>query len=483
MFGFDQAVLGTLSTQPAFLAAIGSTDTLIIGWVLSFFSVGAVFGSLLAVYVGFTTGRRFLIFMGCVLMVIGAALQAASFSLAQMLVGRFISGLGIGLMTSSVPVLLAEVAKAHRRGQVICLLFVCGVLGIALADWFDYGIIKHSTNPEYTWRFPVAFQAAFCLVTMATIPFLPESPRWLYAHGRDEDGDNVIARIYDVPEDADIVLRTRASLKVEAEIEAANEFQGWRWVVTCVKAIFYDTTEFKIGKRLRLVILISMLQELSGLNIIVAYSARMFQLNLGFDAMKAAMVSGIIQTVWALFVLASTLTIERFGRKITLYVGTIFCTLGMTGFTICISFGSQAAGWAGMIMLIIFYFGFGFGMLPISWLYPAEVLPSHLRHVGEGIGATTSWIFTFLTLFTGPIAIANTGWKIFILYIIFNFLALPFAYFMLVETKSKTLEEIDYAFGSLETMQGYEHRMVDAQERATHGNEKQPSAVDKDIQA
>lgn len=102
----------------------------------------------------------------------------------------------------------------------------------------------------------------------ATIPFLPESPRWLYAHGRDEDGDNVIARIYDVPEDADIVLRTRASLKVEAEIEAANEFQGWRWVVTCVKAIFYDTTEFKIGKRLRLVILISMLQELSGLNIV-----------------------------------------------------------------------------------------------------------------------------------------------------------------------------------------------------------------------
>lgn len=66
--------------------------------------------------------------MGCVLMVIGAALQAASFSLAQMLVGRFISGLGIGLMTSSVPVLLAEVAKAHRRGQVICLLFVCGVV-------------------------------------------------------------------------------------------------------------------------------------------------------------------------------------------------------------------------------------------------------------------------------------------------------------------------------------------------------------------
>lgn len=65
-------------------------------------------------------------------------------------------------------------------------------------------------------------------------------------------------------------------------------------------------------------------------------------------------------------------------------------------------------------------------MLPVSWLYPAEILPIHMRHIGEGVGAVTSWTFTFLTLFTGPLSIEKCGWKIFVLYIVFNFLALPF---------------------------------------------------------
>lgn len=98
----------------------------------------------------------------------------------------------------------------------------------------------------------------------------------------------------------------------------------------------------------------------------------------------------------------------------------------MLGFTVCISYGSEAAGWAGMVMLIVFYAGFGFGMLPISWLYPAEIMPVHLRHMAEGVGAATSWLFTFVTLFTGPIAIEKIGWKIFVLYVIFNFLTFPF---------------------------------------------------------
>lgn len=101
---------------------------MIIGWILAFFSVGGVFGSLLAIVLGFRFGRRWLIFGGCVLMVIGAALQAATFSLTQLLLGRFISGLGIGLLSSSVPVLLAEISKENMRGKIIAMLFVLGVV-------------------------------------------------------------------------------------------------------------------------------------------------------------------------------------------------------------------------------------------------------------------------------------------------------------------------------------------------------------------
>lgn len=103
--------------------------------------------------------------------------------------------------------------------------------------------------------------------SQATIFLVPESPRWLYAHGRFADADNVLARIYSTTEDSDIVLRTRAALVVETELEA-NERRGFNLVVDCAKAIFHDTTDLKLGKRLRLVILISFLQEMSGLNVV-----------------------------------------------------------------------------------------------------------------------------------------------------------------------------------------------------------------------
>lgn len=138
----------------------------------------------------------------------------------------------------------------------------------------------------------------------------------------------------------------------------------------------------------------------------------------------------------------------------------------MTGFTVSIAIGTKSAGWAGMIMLIVFFFGFAFGMLPISWLYPSEILPLHMRHVGLGVAGITTWLFTFLTVFTGPISFEATGYKIFILYIIFNALAFPYgefsrwraqdrsesltspyvAYFLMEETKNKTLEEINLIF-------------------------------------
>ncbi len=102
----------------------------------------------------------------------------------------------------------------------------------------------------------------------------------------------------------------------------------------------------------------------------------------------------------------------------------------MIGFTVSIAIGTESAGWAGMVMLIIFFLGFAFGMLPISWLYPTEVLPLHMRHIGEGVAGVVSWLFTFLTVFTGPVSIEKTGWKIFILYIIFNALAFPFGKYL-----------------------------------------------------
>ncbi|KIW95864.1 uncharacterized protein Z519_02928 [Cladophialophora bantiana CBS 173.52] len=336
-----------------------------------------------------------LIVIGCLFLVIGAALQAASFSLAQMIAGRLIAGFGVGFVSCAIPLLASEIAKPNRRGILIAALFTLAV---------------------------------------ATIFLLPESPRWLYARGYVEAANNVLARVYDQTEHSELVQATYAALK--------SREKGFRLFTQCIKAMFWDTTDLKLGRRLRLCFLIMMLQEMSGLNVIVPYTNNLFEIDLKFDALKSTMIASIIQVAWAAFTTCGMLTIERWGRRPTLMIGTTICTLG----SVISRAISTSAGWAGMVMLIVFFFGFAFGMLPMSWLYPSEILPLHMRHVGLGVAGVTTWLFTFLTVFTGPISFTATGYKIFILYIIFNALAFPYAYFLMVETKDKTLEEVNLAF-------------------------------------
>lgn len=111
-----------------------------------------------------------------------------------------------------------------------------------------------------------------------TIFLLPESPRWLFAVGQLEDASEVIAKIYGTTTSSEIVTKTRAAMQVEVEMESATEGSGWQLFLTCAKAVFYDTTELKLGRRLRLCILITFLQEMSGLNIVSNFSCHSKQL-------------------------------------------------------------------------------------------------------------------------------------------------------------------------------------------------------------
>lgn len=101
-----------------------------------------------------------------------------------------------------------------------------------------------------------------------TIWFVPESPRWLFAIGKSDDAIDVIARIYGTTTDSEIVVQTRTAMQVEIEMETSVAEGGWTFFLTCAKALFYDNTELNLGRRLRLCILISFLQEMSGLNIV-----------------------------------------------------------------------------------------------------------------------------------------------------------------------------------------------------------------------
>lgn len=145
------------------------------GISIASYNVGCFCGAIACLWVGNWLGRRKTIFLGSSIMVVGAALQCSAFSLAHLIVGRLITGMGNGLNTSTVPTWQSECSKSHRRGQLVMIEGALITGGICISYWIDFGM---SFAPgEVAWRFPIAFQIFFALLILVFILDLPESPR------------------------------------------------------------------------------------------------------------------------------------------------------------------------------------------------------------------------------------------------------------------------------------------------------------------
>lgn len=128
-------------------------------------------------YIGEKIGRKKTILLGTTIMLIGAILQTAAFGVPQMIVARIVAGIGNGLNTATAPVWQAETSKASMRGKLVVIEMVMNIAGFSLSNWLTYGF--SFLEGSITWRFPIAFQGVFMIVLYATVPWLPESPRFV----------------------------------------------------------------------------------------------------------------------------------------------------------------------------------------------------------------------------------------------------------------------------------------------------------------
>ena len=186
LFGYDNGVLANLIDNADFLAQFNPSKNML-GNIVSFLSLGAAIGALCAFFVSEEIGRRRTIYIGTTVMIIGAVIQASSFSSGQLLAGRIICGLGLGMNTSAVPAWHSECVPKQNRGSLMTtdLLWVTG--GALFAYWFDYGVTQNLSGPV-VFRLPLAFQLVFECAILLLMPFLPESPRWLALHGKKTRG-------------------------------------------------------------------------------------------------------------------------------------------------------------------------------------------------------------------------------------------------------------------------------------------------------
>ncbi|KHN98993.1 General substrate transporter [Metarhizium album ARSEF 1941] len=429
--------------------------------VAASYTLAAAVGSLTVMAVGNVFGRRYCIIIGNVCAIIGPALQASTWSVSQIIVGRVIGvsirplsmsskkcatdssqGFGLGFISCTVPTYMAEMSiNPKQRGPEIAIQCAVLISGIALAYWVAFGFTR--MDNQLSWRFPIGLQAIFAIISLLGMLMLPDTPRWYYSTGRDEQGDNVLSRLHALP------LNHPKVQAQKEEIQASIRLETQEVTKFDLSLLVWDTSELRVGRRIRIAFLILSLKQMMGINMMVYYSTLIFS-QVGLSSFLSQLLAAVMMTIYAFGTYVLPSTIERFGRRTILLTTAIACTVFMLIFVVMIAVPNRTlvTQWTGVAAVILFMCSFGYGWIGIPWLYASEIAPLNYRHVGGAAGAFGEWVFSFVTVFGGGYAIASVGWRIWIWQIFSCALAIAFVYFMCPETSGKTLEEIDIVFAT-----------------------------------
>ncbi|KAI1278204.1 putative sugar transporter [Xylaria sp. FL0933] len=448
IFGYNQANLGGLVGLKDWTKTFSDIDTIhttgltksrhatLQGLVVASFTLGAIPGCLSCSYTADLFGRKPVIFAGAIVSLLGEVLEASSFGLSQLIIGRVILGVGVGVLSGVMPTWLSELSSPRHRGKQVVLTGLFLTLGYVLQAWINLGFFF--TAGAITWRVPISICAVFNLLLMAVIFFMPESPRWLIRVGRESEAIATMSALKDLPEDSVEIVADVAGIHLSLEESAS------RTSLLSLMKMGQDRLAYRFG----ICMLLQLYQQLSGGNLISVYSTIIFQQGLGLDAETSRILSGGALTWKLLAGFIPFFIIDRFGRRICLMISGAGMASCMLGLTVATSF--PKSNFAAQVISVLFVFLFNLflpiGFLGANFLYCAEIAPLRLRVAMSSISTANHWLWNFVVTIITPVAIANIGYRYYIVYTIIGALIPVSIYCLYPETMGLRLEDIDLIF-------------------------------------
>ncbi|RYP78061.1 hypothetical protein DL771_000754 [Monosporascus sp. 5C6A] len=504
-FGYDQGMMGGVNNAKDYIDLMGFghvdpateepiiTDSLLQGGIVSVYYLGTLFGCLHGGWVGDKIGRTKTIAVGAVWAIVGACLQCSAQNANWMICARAVNGIGTGILNAIVPVWATETAEHTSRGKFIAIEFTLNIFGVVVAYWLEFGLsfIDHG-NSAVRWRFPIAFQIIPLLVLLASVWFFPESPRWLVKEGRDEEARYILRRL-------------RGSTGADAA-RAEAEYQDIRQVVALetkesrknsyVHMLFgVGSGKLHTGRRVQLVIWLQILQEWVGIAGVTVYAPTIFRIA-GYGTAKSQWISGLNNIFYMFATLICVFTLDRIGRRWTLYWGAIgqgaamflagaFSRLGQQARASGNTSLAESYGAAAASFVFIFTSVFGATWLTVPWLYPAEIFPLQVRAKGNAWGVF-GWSIGngWLTLLC-PVMFGAIGENTLHIFGACNLLAIPVVWAFYPESNQRTLEEMDLLFASdspwVWDAERTFARLKEERPELAHANEADRKVVDPEL--
>ena len=423
LFGFDTVVI---SGAEQTIQALWNLSPEIHGVAMASALYGTVVGALMGGWPADRLGRKATLLWVGVLYVVSAVGCGAANGVAVFIAARFIGGLGIGISTVAAPLYISEISPPAYRGRLAGMFQFNIVFGILIA--FASNALLAGTG-ENAWRWMLGVAAFPSILYTAMCFGIPESPRWLIGRNGDREAGLRVLKLIE-PEAAPAQLASHADEILAASSGSSGSTGFWT---------------YKLRIPILLAFLIAFFNQLSGINAVLYFAPRIFELT-GLGAKAALLQSVGIGATNLAFTFVGLYLIDRVGRRTLLYLGSFgyIASLGLIAW----AFFTQHFS---IVPMCVFAFiaAHAIGQGAVIWVFISEIFPNRQRAEGQALGSFTHWIFAaLLTTFFPKLVTAFPPGYVFLFFCSMMALQLLWVKTMVPETKGVPLEAIQKLLGT-----------------------------------
>ncbi|KAI0315088.1 general substrate transporter [Amylostereum chailletii] len=454
-YGWDIGLIGGVISMPSFKSDFGvdkmssSAEADFNGNIVSVLQGGSFFGALFTSYFSSKFGRKPVLITSGIVYIIGSVVQSIvglgsskSVALSVLYFGRFLGGVGVGMVSALVPSYVSESVPRAIRGRCTGMIQLANNIGIMLSYWVNYSANRNIARGSMQWRVPFIVQIIPGVIFTFGMFFQPESPRWLVEHGH----------------------RDRAAMSLAHTAGTTPDDPAVQFTLSEIEAEFHGKGQASIFKQFRMMgesrstvlrcfipSLVMFFQQWTGTNAINYFSPQIFA-GLGLSSTDAGLfatgIYGVVKVVSVGTVLL--FAVERMGRKLCLIIGGLgqgLTMLWIGGFSAVHPTSTIVpASYVSIVAVYLYAVFYCIGWGPVPWVIAGEVAPNHVRTAALSVAVGVNWLFAFTISKITPIMLEHIKYGTFLIFGLCCLIMAVWAYTCLPETTGYALEDVHWLF-------------------------------------